>query len=225
MVLKDCIMLKEEGWLCGRQWKITEPFLILFDAYIVARAQAPTIHPHIVQCYAMQYQIIFKLMINIYKSVLLYRKHIWIIVQAWGMGIMNSGPSARPKAIVRGGPLISITGFIFFLLWYFASLLRFLKLTIFFYFCLFYVRSPFRYSVFSDPSFLVVTLYLFIIVFYFIYFDSWLLYIYIYSYSPTSRRTPSYAMQPHCITSHSFCVAVKIRFDSQLFSFCLKLSK
>lgn len=39
-------------------------------------------------------------MINIYKSVLLYRKHIWIIVRRIGMGIMNSrGPA--PKPIVR----------------------------------------------------------------------------------------------------------------------------
>lgn len=53
-------------------------------------------------------------MINIYKSVLLYRKHIWIIVRrpcAVGTGIMNSrGPARNPLSV---GSLISITGPIF----------------------------------------------------------------------------------------------------------------
>lgn len=105
------------GWdetvkaICGRQWKISKPFFICLhyrrkrekergrgggrernsEANSDRSRGLAECHPH---------QIIFKLMINIYKSVLLYRKHIWIIVRRIGMGIMNSrGPA--PKPIVR----------------------------------------------------------------------------------------------------------------------------
>lgn len=51
------------------------------------RATLGECHPH---------QIIFKLMINIYKSVLLYRKHIWIIVRRRNEDYEFRGPGPKP---------------------------------------------------------------------------------------------------------------------------------